>query len=292
MAAEHRAGPRYLEIREALAEEIRSGVFEVGSHIPTEPDLCRRFGVGRHTIREAVRGLEEAGLVRRQAGVGTVVLSCVAIGQYTHRLSSLESLWQYAAATRFEKEQEGSMRVHDRLAVLLGLADGERWLRFAGFRSLVATGERLCWSEIYVAASYEGLRHAVRDESRPVYEQLRQIFGLEISEVEQRITAIPMPAEVAKALASDPASPALVERRTYRDQRGRVFEVSLNIHPGERYGNTMRLTREDLDGPNPRRARVDAGAAPLPSALPNGPPIADAGTPRKRDVPRRSPEQV
>lgn len=252
MAADQRAVPRYLEIREALAEAIRSGVFEVASHLPTEPELCRRFSAGRHTIREAVRGLEEAGLVRRQAGVGTIVLARSIASQYTHRLASLESLWQYAAATRFEKQQEGSIRLHDSLALLLGLRAGERWLRLAGFRSLVSSGERLCWAEIYVDAAYEGLRHAQRDETKPVYEQLNHLYGLDISEVEQQITAIRMPVEVAKTLASDPESPALVERRAYRDQRGRIFEVSLNIHPGERYANTTRIVRERLDRPRRR----------------------------------------
>jgi DNA-binding GntR family transcriptional regulator len=247
MSREKRTVPRYLEIREALADAIQSGAFPVGGHIPTEPELCRRYSAGRHTIREAVRGLEEAGLVRRHAGVGTVVLARSTSNQYIHRLSSLESLWQYAAATRFEKEREGSIRLHGSLALLLGLRAGGRWLRLSGFRSLISSGERLCWSEIYVAAAYEGLRHAQRDETLPVYEQLYQTFGLEISEVEQRITAMRMPNKVAKALASDTGSPALVERRTYRDQQGRVFEVSLNIHPGERYANTTRLVREQLD---------------------------------------------
>lgn len=252
MRSKRRGVPRYREVRESLADAIRSGAFEVGGHLPPEPDLCSRFSVGRHTIREAVRGLEEDGLVRRHAGVGTVILARSTPSQYTHRVASLESLWQYAAATRLDKLREGPIRLSERLAALLGLQAGERWLRLAGFRSLVSSGERLCWAEIYVAAAYEGLRHAERDEALPVYSQLNRLYGLEISEVEQRISAMRMPAEVAAALASDPHSPALAERRTYHDQTGRVFEVSMNIHPGERYANTTRLIRETVGRPTHR----------------------------------------
>lgn len=49
---------------------ILSGSIPVGAQIPTEPDLCQMFGVGRSSIREAVRGLAAHGLVRTRRGVG------------------------------------------------------------------------------------------------------------------------------------------------------------------------------------------------------------------------------
>ncbi|NED61588.1 FadR family transcriptional regulator, partial [Streptomyces sp. SID10244] len=46
-----------------MRDLIRSGEWAVGERIPPEPALVALFGVGRNTIREAVRALEHAGML-------------------------------------------------------------------------------------------------------------------------------------------------------------------------------------------------------------------------------------
>lgn len=58
-----------------MEQLIRSGAWPVGERIPAEPELVRSFGVGRNTIREAVRALEHAGLLAPRRGDGTYVHS-------------------------------------------------------------------------------------------------------------------------------------------------------------------------------------------------------------------------
>jgi GntR family transcriptional regulator len=60
-------------VRRELKRLILGGEFPVGSKLPNEDRLCERFGVSRVTIREAVRGLIEDGLVVRRHGSGTYV---------------------------------------------------------------------------------------------------------------------------------------------------------------------------------------------------------------------------
>src|SRR5512140_367047 len=45
------------------------------SRLPSEPELARRMGVSRATLREAMRSFEGQGLIRRRQGVGTFVVS-------------------------------------------------------------------------------------------------------------------------------------------------------------------------------------------------------------------------
>jgi GntR family transcriptional regulator len=60
-------------VRSELKRLILGGEFALGSKLPNEDRLCERFGVSRVTIREAVRGLIEDGLVARRHGSGTYV---------------------------------------------------------------------------------------------------------------------------------------------------------------------------------------------------------------------------
>ena len=65
----------------ALAEELAgrlqgqfmSGKFEVGEKLPPEPELMQIFGVGRSTVREAVRILSNMGFLKVRQGAGTFV---------------------------------------------------------------------------------------------------------------------------------------------------------------------------------------------------------------------------
>ncbi len=61
------------EVADRIREEILSSRLEVDQKLPTEAVMSQRFGVGRSTVREAVRMLVHAGILRVQQGVGTFV---------------------------------------------------------------------------------------------------------------------------------------------------------------------------------------------------------------------------
>jgi len=57
------------EIAAQIRTELAEGRLKVGSRLPAERALAARFGVSRNTLREALRSLEHAGLIRLQKGV-------------------------------------------------------------------------------------------------------------------------------------------------------------------------------------------------------------------------------
>jgi GntR family transcriptional regulator len=63
--------PLYQRTAEALRQML--GDLQEGTFLPSEPALARQFGVSRATLREAMRGFEEQGLIVRRQGVGTYV---------------------------------------------------------------------------------------------------------------------------------------------------------------------------------------------------------------------------
>lgn len=61
------------EVVSKLQQQIAAGKFKKGDKLPSEPVLMEQFGVGRSSIREAIRILSNHGLVRVQQGLGTFV---------------------------------------------------------------------------------------------------------------------------------------------------------------------------------------------------------------------------
>lgn len=66
--------PAYRSMYEVLKREILEGEMAIGSSIPSESDLERRFDVSRTTVRRAVDLLTREGYVRPKQGRGTEVL--------------------------------------------------------------------------------------------------------------------------------------------------------------------------------------------------------------------------
>jgi Transcriptional regulators len=59
--------------QQELRQAITGGTFRPGTQLPTEAELCEMLGVSRTVVREALRMLEDDGLVARRHGVGTFV---------------------------------------------------------------------------------------------------------------------------------------------------------------------------------------------------------------------------
>lgn len=89
------------QVRQDLLDELVDGKLEHGAKLPSETDLADRFAVSRATVREAVLGLLDAGLLSRRHGSGTYVTS----GRRSRH--ALEATVSYSAMIR-ETGQEPS----------------------------------------------------------------------------------------------------------------------------------------------------------------------------------------
>jgi len=63
-----RSARAFEEIAQQIRTELAQGRLKVGSKLPSERALSEQFGVSRNTLREALRSLEHAGLIRLQKG--------------------------------------------------------------------------------------------------------------------------------------------------------------------------------------------------------------------------------
>ena len=60
---------------EILKAYIMEGNLKNGDFLPPEMELCKRLGIGRSTLREAIKILELQGFIRKKQGVGMMVVN-------------------------------------------------------------------------------------------------------------------------------------------------------------------------------------------------------------------------
>src|SRR5579864_3078049 len=84
--------PLYLQVVRALKDDIVSGIYPIGSQLPTEEELCGRFSVSRYTVREALRRLREDSLVSSRQGAGTTVVPPRPSDSFVHEVMSINDL--------------------------------------------------------------------------------------------------------------------------------------------------------------------------------------------------------
>jgi GntR family transcriptional repressor for pyruvate dehydrogenase complex len=81
-----RPSPLVEQAAERLREQITAGHWPVGTKLPGETTLAKELGVGRSTVREALRALAGAGLVQPRQGAGVFVTAAQAVEDWPTRL--------------------------------------------------------------------------------------------------------------------------------------------------------------------------------------------------------------
>lgn len=231
--------PRYAQVAADLRAAIRSGEYAQGDPVPTESALCARYSVSRFTVREALRRLQAEGLIRRRRGSGTVVASPEqALRQ---PLSDISELLQYAAESQFLFKDCGTISFSGPKADDLGVPDGSHWLHLCGLRRLSAGGPAIAATDVYINTDLAAHVPALRPGPQPLFEQLARSAGFRVVQIVQSITATAAGNHEATTLDIPRRAPVLRIVRTYRDETGRIVEISVSSHPGDRFTYAMHI---------------------------------------------------
>lgn len=231
------------EICERIREQLALGVLKPGDKLPAERDLAQQLGVSRNVLREALRSLEMAGVLRLRKGVkgGAFIRE----GD-TSRMNVVMRDMLSLGTISVRELSEARIDVLD-LVVRLACANAKQ----ADFEALEANIER---TEL---ATREG-RFLDRVEcSRDFYRLLAVATGNKvIAMILDSVTEIHMRFVYAKVVSSGVAMPRLAERR-------RQFLAALRAR---NVGTAVRLMRAHLEAVQ-KMLEQDPGAMSLQVAL-------------------------
>lgn len=236
---------QHADLAQELADSITSGRFPVGTLLPTEFELCERFGASRYTVRKALDGLQEMGLISRRKNVGTRVESAQPVAGFTQSIATVDELAQFGATHVRVVHSVDEVVADLPLAKALGCAGGTRWLRISSLRMDGGPQSRpICWTDVYVDASYADIGDRVREQPEVLISTLIESrYGRRITRIQQDVQAIAIPKALGDELRADAGSPALKITRRYLDSAGEAFEISVSVHPADRFTFSMQMER-------------------------------------------------
>lgn len=239
------AQPLYQQVADTLRGDIEGGVYAVGSSLPTEAQLCAQFNISRHTARDALRLLEQAGFVSRRRGAGTYVESNRPKSKYTQTLATIDDLFRYAHETRFEIEDVRRIRAAQSFADFALCSVGTPLIRLRGRRFQVLSRRPFSITEITLARRFESAIDRIVEHRGPICALLEGLFSITIDRIAQDIQAVNLSAEEAARLDVKAGTAALKVVRRYYEESGALIEVSSNLYPSTRFTYTTWLDRDE-----------------------------------------------
>lgn len=231
--------PRYLQIADALRRELRGE----GERIPSEHQLCARFGVSRPTIRQALDVLVQEGLLYRHAGRGTFATPTPGGSRKLRVIGSVDDMIALGEETWFKLVGRELVTVPANIAQALRLKPGSAAYRIVGVRHAE------CGPFQHVTAYLPpAIGEALGDEDLSKTSLLALVerhLGTTIKFLEQTTDAALAPRQVAELLQVRPRTPLLLFERTYFAVSGEPVEHAVTYQVGRRYPYRLVLSRAE-----------------------------------------------
>ncbi|GAA2677248.1 GntR family transcriptional regulator [Streptomyces lunalinharesii] len=246
----------YERIADELRTAIRAGRLGPGDRLPAETRLAERFGRSVPTVREALRALQDEGLLEKRHGVGNFVRR----RRTRARRTNLRHQWEKdRARAPLERRAQTGATEHDTglhvddlvfraryrevaapaaVAEVLGVPEGTVLLERSYRTRCAAEHAPFSLVTSYLVHDVIAGNPALLDERNEPWpggsqSQLHSV-GIEVDRVEEHVTARPPAPEEADELELPPGTSVLVLRKVSYATDGRVVDVSDVILPGDR----------------------------------------------------------
>jgi GntR family transcriptional regulator, transcriptional repressor for pyruvate dehydrogenase complex len=148
-----------------LRQRLADGAWEVGQRLPSEVELAEQLGVGRSTVREAVRVLAHEGLLETRQGAGTFVLSREPMGEWEPRLrrAAVLEVYELREALELQAARLASVRRDAASLARIEQAFGLREERRAQARDAAFVDADIAFHRAVVAAAGNPLLEEMYD---------------------------------------------------------------------------------------------------------------------------------
>jgi GntR family transcriptional regulator len=229
--------PLYLQLQRLIQNLVSAGKLQSGEALPSERDLARQLGISRVTVRKAIAGLVDMGILIQHWGSGTFIAPAKHVEQALSRLSSFTDdmiIRGLTPGTRVIERSCGPAAPKESMA--LGLSPGEKVSRLQRLR--LADDVPMAIENAVVPARFLPDPEIV---GHSLYAALAE-RGCVPRRALQRLHAVLLSAEQARLLDVPLASAALyIERRSFLED-GTPVEFTASYYRGDAYDFVAELS--------------------------------------------------
>ncbi len=224
--------PLHERVRQQLTGDVMAGVYPRGTRLPSERELCTRLNVSRVTLRRALTGLADDGLLAASHGRGWYV-AAERVGEPANVLMSFSAMAQSQRLTPSSKVLSQVIRpAHLDEAQELGVAPGAEILDLRRLRMLDNLPVALDRSRVPLAVAPDITGFDFAHGS--LYAALTAA-GAAPQRADYNVEALPADDEQAALLDLEPGQPLLVTSQLTYSTDNRVVELGGIIYRGDRY---------------------------------------------------------
>lgn len=213
------------QIKEAIVEDILSGVFLPGESIPSQSDYAKQYGVSRLTVRKAIDDLVAKGILWTEQGKGTFVQELAVNAHSYRRVSGFSS-----------NVGSGKVHTHSKVISIQELPADVRLSRHLQIpqEAPVVLIERLryinqvcsCFQRSFLVKERVAQIDFEQEhlEANSLYAVLREKAGITLNYVDEQFRAIRASRQLAEYFAVGEGDPVLYVRRVTYDGDNRPIE--------------------------------------------------------------------
>lgn len=223
--------PMYIKIHNKIKRDIEKHVYKVGDRIPAERQLAVKFGVSRMTLRQAIKTLEDEGILERRLGSGTYVAS----QKVQEKMSGIMSFTEITQAngqtpsSKLISYQVGKPSLSEKER--LELKSDDEILRMERIR--YADDTPICYEVVTIP--YSLVEKASKDDiSTHLYETLEK-NNYQIGRVTEHISAAIANEQDAKLLDAKKGEALITRRQVTELSNGKPFEYTRARYVAERF---------------------------------------------------------
>lgn len=206
MARDRRALP--LQVRDGLRQFVLVQGMKPGDQLPAEDELSDQFEVSRSTLREALRLLEQDGVLEVRRGSGRYISALPVVERPITRLEGITELLHgmgYRITDRVLSFSVGLPTAEE--AAALGLTASDEVIHLERLRTQDAV-PLTYQKDVLPRALFPGPTSGY-DWSRPLHQLLDEV-GLPPAAANTQIRAVTIPRHVARATGFPPNAPCLL----------------------------------------------------------------------------------
>ncbi|MEU6659197.1 GntR family transcriptional regulator [Streptomyces sp. NPDC046821] len=231
--------PLWYQVSQSLRASILGRSADDPLRLPTEEQLAGHYGVSVLTMRQALKELEDEGLITRHRRRGTFIDPEARRGAPVRLLGSVDAIVAQQSGMTTELLGHDTVPVPPEFAE--HFPDAETVATYHRLRCDEKTGEPTNHARNYIRPELAD-RVDLNDLVRwPMTKVLRDVVGVRISRITDTVEARLADPETARLLQVPLLSPILHYTGITYDEDGRALDVAVIHYRGDRFSFTVTL---------------------------------------------------